>query len=37
MNWPRPIERIVEMIIAVWLFDIIFRPRRIFSRENAGN
>lgn len=28
MNWTRPLEAFVEMIVALWLFDIIFKPRK---------
>jgi hypothetical protein len=28
MNWTRPLEGLVEVIVAVWLFQIIFKPRK---------
>jgi len=36
MNWTRPIEDIVELIIVVWLFDILFRPRRNRKTEEGN-
>jgi hypothetical protein len=27
MNWEHPLVEVVEVIIAVWLLDIIFKPR----------
>ena len=28
VNWTRPMEILVDAIIALWLFDIFFRPMR---------
>jgi hypothetical protein len=28
VDWAGPIETIVEAVIALWLFDIFFRPRK---------
>jgi hypothetical protein len=27
MNWKHPLVEVVEVVIAMWLFDIIFKPR----------
>jgi hypothetical protein len=28
MNWTRPLESFVELIVALWLFEFIFKPRK---------
>jgi|HubBroStandDraft_6_1064221.scaffolds.fasta_scaffold00484_29 hypothetical protein len=28
MNWKHPLVEVVEAIVALWLFDIFFRPRK---------
>jgi hypothetical protein len=35
MNWTRPLEEFVEVMVAVWLFQIIFKPRK--SNETIAN
>ena len=28
MNWKHPLEEVVDLIIALWLFEIVFKPRK---------
>lgn len=36
MNWTRPLEEVVDVMIALWLFWIVFKPRKgIENRAQA--